>query len=182
MDAKRFDVACRSLIALLPRRQILATIASAALGLGVGTLVSLDSGLAKDRRRRRKLRHKRRHKAAGGSNVQCRRKSLAQICSGRCGTVKSKKSCGKNVDCTRACSDAGSSCCAGACQTQAGLNSACPSERTPGFVMFDDGTMRCASDEVPACICLGGIYRNCGPGTACVQAGETVVCDPEAQE
>lgn len=150
----------------------------------LGGLLNLDFSEyadAKDRRRRRKQRHKRRH-GGGRRNNGCRRKSLAKICAGRCGTVKSKKSCGKRVDCGTTCRDATTICCEGRCQSQTDLNAACPSVNTHGFLTFDNGDMRCATQQDQACICLGGTFRDCAAGTVCKTQGSSIICDfPDSQ-
>ena len=180
MDAPRFDALTRVLSASGARRTLLGAAAalpvlSSAFGLDLA-----DDVDAKDRRRRRKQRHKRRRR--GGKRNGCQRKSRAKICAGRCGTVKNKKSCGKRVDCSVICQAAGSVCCAGACQSQAELNAACPSTNTQGFLTFDNGDMRCATQQDQACICLGGAFRSCAPGTVCKAAGAGILCDfPDSQ-
>lgn len=181
MDANHFDALTRHLTAAGPRRRVLRLLAATP---AIGGALALFSGdtLAKDRRRRRKLRHKRRHNGGGRKGKRCRKKSVTAICAGQCGPVKNRKSCGKSVDCTLACTGSGSVCCGGACQTPAQLTTACPSSGTPGFLTFDDGAMRCASTAVPACTCLGGTYRDCAAGTVCVPDGPGIQCGfPDSQ-
>lgn len=177
VDAMRFDVACRLLSAPAQRRRVLSALTALAFSAGAILLSPPELGLSKDRRRRRKLRHKRRHNSGGNSAKGCRRKSVSRICSGRCGAVKNRKSCGKSIDCSQVCSEIGSTCCDGACQTVDQLQATCPSDRTTGFLTFDDGAMRCAATDVAACSCLGGVYRACAPGTVCVQTGASILCD-----
>ena len=177
VDTPHFDALTRAMSAAHPRRRLAGALA-ALLTLGGTTLPDLAiDAEAKDRKRRRKRRHKRRHDRGAGKSGRCKRKSLAAICSGRCGTVTSRKSCGKPVDCGTTCPDTGTVCCEGLCQTQAELNAACPSANTHGFLTFSNGDMRCASQTDPACDCLGGVFRACAPGTACRANGATIICD-----
>lgn len=176
MDAPRFDALTRVLPAAGARRTLLGALAALPLLSGAPGLDMTDEADAKDRRRRRKQRHTRR-KRGGREKQGCQRKSTAKICAGLCGTVKNKTSCGKSVDCSTVCQAAGSSCCAGACQTQSDLNANCPSTNTHGFLTFDNGDMRCATQENQACVCLGGAYRDCPSGTVCKSFGSSIVCD-----
>lgn len=177
MDASRFDALARVTSATSPRRALLGALAALpALGSMLG-LDPADGVGAKDRRRRRKQRHKRRRSRGGHKNKGCQRKSLAKICAGRCGDVTNRQSCGKPVDCGTTCPDATTVCCGGLCQTEAELNATCPTANTPGFLTFTNGGMRCASQQVEACVCLGGLYRDCAPGTVCKTNGNTIVCD-----
>ena len=181
MDAPHFDALTRVLSAAGARRTLLGAVATLPILSGALGLDLADDADAKDRRRRRKQRHKRR-KQGGRKHKGCQRKSQAKICAGRCGTIKNRKSCGKTVDCSAICETAGAVCCAGACQTQAELNTACPSTNTHGFLTFDNGDMRCATQQDQACICLGGVFRDCAPGTVCVAFGTSILCDfPDSQ-
>jgi hypothetical protein len=177
MDARRFDVLTRVVSAAGPRRVLFGACTALPLLGGVfGRLVTEDAG-ARDRRRRRKQRHKRRHSRDNRKHEGCQRKSLAKICAGRCGTVTNRKSCGKPVECGATCPDTTTVCCGGLCQTQADLNAACPTTDTPGFLKFENGAMRCASQQVEACTCLDAAYFNCAPGTVCKPNGNTIMCD-----
>ncbi|MCA9877205.1 MAG: hypothetical protein KC442_05475 [Thermomicrobiales bacterium] len=181
MDANHFDALTRCLTSGGPRRRVLRLLAATPVVGGALALLPGDA-LAKDRRRRRKLRHKRRHNAGGRQGKRCRKKSTATVCAGQCGLVKNRKSCGKSVDCTLVCTSSGSVCCDGGCQTLEQLQAACPASGAPGFLIFDDGAMRCASAAIPACTCLGGVYRACAPGTVCVPNGTGILCSfPDSQ-
>lgn len=176
MDAPHFDAITRAVSTTGARRTLLGAFAVLPALRGALGLDLADDADAKDRRRRRKQRHKRR-KGRSRKNTGCQRKSLAKICAGRCGTVMSRKSCGKRVDCGTTCSDATTICCDGLCQPQSELNAACPSTNTTGFLTFTNGDLRCASQQVAACSCLGGVYRDCAPGTVCKPSGNSIVCD-----
>jgi hypothetical protein len=177
VDAFHFDALTRIVSAAGPRRRLLGALAALPILGGKLGLHLAEEASAKDRRRRRKQRHKRRHGRGGHKSKGCQRKSLAKICAGRCGAVTNSKSCGKTVDCGTTCPDANTVCCGGLCQTQAELNAACPSANTPGFLTFTNGDMRCASQHIEACSCLGGVYRDCAPGTVCKPNGNTILCD-----
>lgn len=177
MDTSRFDAVLRAISTPGARRALLGAFAALPVLSGAFGRNLADEANARDRRRRRKQRHKRR-KRGGRQNKGCQRKSLAKICAGRCGMVKSRKSCGKLVDCGSSCGGATTTCCSGLCQTQADLNAACPSTNTPGFLTLESGEMRCASEQEQACSCLGGVYRDCAPGTVCVAQGSGILCAP----
>lgn len=181
MDAPRFDALSRVMSTVSERRMLLGVFAALPV---LGCLIRRDfseDANAKDRRRRRKQRHERRH-GGGRRNTRCHRKSRAKICAGRCGTVKNKRSCGKRVDCGSTCRNTAKVCCNGRCRTQDELNAACPSVNTNGFLTFDNGDMRCATERDQACICLGGVFRDCAPGTVCLTNGSAILCDfPDSQ-
>lgn len=177
VDARHFDALTCVLRAASSRRRLLSMFAAMAVTGGSSSPDLADEAAAKDRRRRRKQRHKRRQSSRNRKKTRCQRKSLTEICEGLCGTVTSSQSCGRPVDCGTTCPNASTVCCEGLCQTSAELNAACPSSNTPGFLTFSNGDMRCASQQVEACSCLGGIFRECAPGTVCKAQGNGILCD-----
>ncbi|MFT4040654.1 MAG: hypothetical protein QM692_20910 [Thermomicrobiales bacterium] len=183
LDTARLDDLARALATGGSRRRVLGAIAAIPVAAGLLSLTGADDADAKDRRRRRKRRHKRRHDAGSRKSGGCQRKPLAKICDGVCGSVANRKSCGKTVDCGTTCPTAGETCCGGLCQSAADLGAACPATGTPGFLTFEEsGEMRCASPDVAACQCLGGVYRACAAGATCRPEGAGIVCDSQAPE
>ena len=114
MDARYFDALTRFLSVANTRRRLLGVLAPLPLVTDLSRLLDASDILA-GRRKRRKQRHRKR-KNPGNRKRRCRAKSRSKICAGRCGQVKSRKTCGKKIDCgscscTPTCGDL--TCCNG---------------------------------------------------------------------
>lgn len=98
MDLNRLDAVARSLAGAGSRRKLLGLLAGIPAAAGLLDLLSPDDTEAKERRRRRKQRHKKRRNP-GNRKKGCKPASRAKVCTGRCGPVQSRQTCGKTVDC-----------------------------------------------------------------------------------
>lgn len=80
------------------RRRILGkfTVLAGLIALGAHTFLEDGESVA---RRRRQRQATDRVKAERKRRKRCKRKPVARICAGKCGPVKSKKTCGRVVDC-----------------------------------------------------------------------------------
>ena len=173
MDVRHFDALTRAVSAATSRRSLLGVLALLPLVRGAFAHNQPQGAVASAHHRHGKRRHKRGH----GKGNTCHPKPLTQICAGRCGTVTNSLSCGVAVDCGTTCPDPNTTCCGGLCQTQAELNAACPATNTLGYLTFPNGSRRCASLQVEACTCLGGLFANCRTGTVCKAFVNGVLCD-----
>ncbi|MFT4040270.1 MAG: hypothetical protein QM692_18970, partial [Thermomicrobiales bacterium] len=104
MDASLFDRLTRTLSTPDTRRRLLGSLAALPALASVFAPLAEDAE-AKDRRRRRKGRHKKRQTKAKGKRARqqrgraCKPNAKSEVCAGTCGTVTSRQTCGKPVDC-----------------------------------------------------------------------------------
>lgn len=171
MDARTFDDLARSVRAPGSRRRLLGLLAAVPMLGGLLILVGQEETTARDRRKRRKNRHRKRHDPGKHKKKGCRSKSKAKICAGACGTVKSRKTCGKSVDCgSCACDPACSAClvCDPTTRTcvpdAAQVGQPCGSV---GQICGTDGACRCTPKTCPADANCGTIDDGCGQIIRC---------------
>ena len=164
MDARHFDALTRVISAPDSRRRLLALLATLPLLGGALGLFAPEDAAAKDRRRRRKQRHRRR-KNPGGRKKGCKPKSTASVCAGRCGTVKTRQTCGKTVDCGSCdCSPACGACFT--CQGTAGAPGTCVPQKagTPcGVASCDSGTLQPQGSCDGNGVCVTAPPVSCAP-------------------
>jgi hypothetical protein len=171
VDARRFDVLTRTLSSPDTRRRLLAALATTPLLGGLVTLLDPEDAEGKKRRRRRKDRHRRRKGKADGKRRRkqhrraCKPKKREVVCAGKCGTVKSRQTCGKTVDCGSC--DCDPPC--GECFTCQGNGDA------PGTCVSQAGAP-CG----PGQTCENGVLQPQGScdGSGACQAAEPVSCSP----
>jgi hypothetical protein len=152
-----FDRLARIMSVTTARRGLLGCLAAIPLVGGLFALLHDDEVSAKGRRRRRKKPHK--HGKGNGRHRKGKRKcvanSRAQVCAGKCGSVKN--SCGKRIDC-------GSCACASQCPIcqvcQEGPN-------TPGVCVPDPDML---GDTCSTC-------HTCDAAGECVSVTDGTACD-----
>ncbi|MDQ2655481.1 MAG: hypothetical protein M3Z20_20825, partial [Chloroflexota bacterium] len=188
MDARHFDTLTRVLSLPDSRRRLLGLLAALPLLGSLLAWLAPEESAAKDRRRRRKGRQKkRRGKATGKRQRQrnkraCKPKGKAVVCAGTCGTVKSRQTCGKRVDCgSCACEPSCAPCFT--CQAATNTPGTCVPDPeqvgepcgSPGQVCANDRTCVCTATSCPACeecgtdgVCTG--CSGCCDGETCVAA------------
>lgn len=169
MDAAAFDALSRVFSAPAPRRRLLGLAASLPLLGGVAAWLDADDGAARERRRRRKQRHQRR-KRPGARKPHCKPQGKGKICAGTCGPVKSRRTCGKTVDCGSCDCPAPCGECF-ICQGGPSTPGACvPDPAQVGEPCGSDGQV-CAANG--GCACEAGTCAN--PAPICVD-GACAAC------
>lgn len=157
MDGTSFDQMARYLETMRSRRGMLGWLVFLPFFSSVATLLGEEVAEAGGRRKRRKRRHK--HGQGRGRHTrQCRSRSWAKTCTGKCGVVRNN--CKKKVDCG-SCGCTATNC--GPCMTcQADGSCApvadgvcCPTGVCVNGVCAAAATLelcggRCSTDTVPA--------------------------------